>query len=160
MCTKPRIIVPGVYYQIYSRGVFGENIFPNTELKNFFLKELAITLKKFSYCCCSWSLQENHYHLVVKSSEVPISKFMQRLNSVYAKKYNRERGREGVVFFRRYASIISEETELKNLIRYVHLNPVRCGACTLDKLDDYEWCGHRAALRKDNDDILDRNELL
>lgn len=159
MCTKPRIIVPNVYYQISSKGVSGEKIFGKTELKRFFLRELAKSLKKFSYRCCCWSLMDNHYHLVVESSEVPISKFMQRLNSVYAKKFNREMGREGVVFFRRYASIISEETELRKLIRYVHLNPVRCGDCTLEELDSYEWCGH-GALAREEDDILDRGTIL
>ncbi|MFW6245704.1 MAG: transposase [Fibrobacterota bacterium] len=160
MCTKPRIIVPGVFYHVTSKGVFGEDIFPTPELKSFFLKELSITLKKYSYLCCSWSLQKDHFHLVVKSSDVPISKFMQRLNSVYAKKFNRERGREGVVFYRRYASVISEETELKKLIRYVHLNPVRCGDCTAEKLDWYEWCGHRAVMQGDEDAILDRGTLI
>ncbi|MFP4013263.1 MAG: transposase [Chitinispirillaceae bacterium] len=160
MCTKPRIIVPAVFYHVYSKGVFGEDIFPTEELKTFFLKELAITLKKFSFTCCSWSLQKDHYHLVIESSEIPISKFMQRLNSVYAKKFNRERGREGVVFFRRYASIITEETELRKLIRYVHLNPVRCGVCTLEDLDQYQWCGHRSVIQEGKDEILNRNSLL
>ncbi|MFP4243047.1 MAG: transposase, partial [Chitinispirillaceae bacterium] len=95
MCTKPRIIVPGVFYQVYSKGVSGEKIFGNPEMKKFFLRELAVTLEKFSFKCCSWSIMDDHYHLVVKSSDVPISKFMQRLNSVYAKKFNREKGREG-----------------------------------------------------------------
>ncbi|MFP4014331.1 MAG: transposase [Chitinispirillaceae bacterium] len=160
MCTKPRIIVPEVFYQVSSRGVFGEDIFPTPELKTFFLNQLAITLKMFSYLCCSWSLQKDHYHLVVKSSDVPISKFMQRLNSVYAKKFNQKCGREGVVFFRRYASVISEETELKKLIRYVHLNPVRCGDCTPEGLDHYKWCGHRAVVQGDGDDLLDKACLL
>ncbi|MFP4014652.1 MAG: transposase [Chitinispirillaceae bacterium] len=160
MCTKPRIIVPGVFYQVYSKGVHGEDIFPTPELKDFFLKELAITLEKYSYLCCSWSLQKNHYHLVVKSSKEPISKFMQRLNSVYAKMFNRESGREGVVFFRRYASVITEETEIKKLIRYVHLNPVRCGECTLEELDHYEWCGHSAVVQGRDDDLLDKECLL
>lgn len=160
MCTKPCIIVPGVFYHVYSKGVFGEDIFPTSELKNFFLKELAITLKMFSFICCSWSLQKNHYHLVVKASEVAISRFMQRLNSVYAKKYNRERGREGVVFFRRFASVITETTELKKLISYVHLNPVRSGDCLLEGLDHYEWCGHKTVVQGVADDILDRECLL
>ncbi|MFP4165241.1 MAG: transposase [Chitinispirillaceae bacterium] len=160
MCTKPRIIVPGVYYQIYSKGVSGEKILKDRKMKEFFLKELAISLEKYAFQCCSWSVMDDHYHLVVKSSEVPISKFMQRLNSVYAKKFNRENKREGVVFFRRYASVISEETELKKLIRYVHLNPVRCGLCTLEQLDHHEWSGHGAVVQGSDGRILDKDALL
>ncbi|MFP4242193.1 MAG: transposase [Chitinispirillaceae bacterium] len=159
MCTKPRIIVPGVYYHVTSRGVFGEKILQDPELKKFLLRELKITLDKFSFTCVSWSIMDDHYHLIVKSSQVTISRFMQRLNSVYAKKFNREKNREGVVFFRRYASVISEETELKKLIRYVHMNPVRCGACTLEELDRYEWCGHSSVVNAD-DAVLDNKSLL
>ncbi|MFW5785478.1 MAG: transposase [Chitinispirillaceae bacterium] len=159
MCTKPRIIVPRVHYHVTSKGVSGEKILEDRKLKRFFLRELAISLEKFSYRCCSWSVMDDHYHLIVESSDEPISKFMQRLNSVYAKKFNREKGREGVVFFRRYASIITEETELKKLIRYVHLNPVRCGDCSLEELDGYEWCGHGSLVRGE-DGILDRRTLL
>ncbi|MFW6244561.1 MAG: transposase [Fibrobacterota bacterium] len=160
MCTKPRIIVPEVYYHVSSKGVSGEKIFTSQNLKHFFLMELSITLELYSYECCSWSLMDNHYHLVVKASDVPISKFMQRLNSVFAKKFNFENGREGVVFFRRYASVISEESELRKLIRYVHLNPVRCGACTLEELDRYEWCGHKELINENNRGILNRELLL
>ncbi|MFP4015119.1 MAG: transposase [Chitinispirillaceae bacterium] len=160
MCTKPRIIVPDVYYQVTSKGVSGEKIFSDNEMKRFFLKELSKTLEKYAYDCCCWSLMDDHYHLVVKSSEYFISKFMQRLNSVCAKKYNRINGREGVVFFRRYASLISDETELKKLIRYVHLNPVRCGDCTLEQLDRYEWCGHKDVITENNDGVLNRKSLL
>ncbi|MFP4242156.1 MAG: hypothetical protein ACLFQB_09520, partial [Chitinispirillaceae bacterium] len=61
MCTKPKIIVPDVYYQVSSKGVFGEKIFSDDELKRFFLKELSKTLDKFSYRCCGWSVMNNHY---------------------------------------------------------------------------------------------------
>lgn len=160
MCTKPRIIVSGVYYQVTSKGVSGEKIFLDHEMKRFFLRELSVTLKKYAYECCSWSLMDDHYHLVVKSSEALICKFMQRLNSVLAKKFNCQNSREGVVFFRRYASVISDETELKKIIRYVHLNPVRCGACTLEDLDRYEWCGHKELIDENSYGLVDRKLLL
>lgn len=160
MCTKPRIIVPGVYYHVSSKGVSGENVFLDHEMKTFFLKELSATLKKYSYDCCCWSLMDNHYHMVIKSSEVLISKFMQRLNSVLAKEFNRRNGREGVVFFRRYASLISDESELKKLIRYVHLNPVRCGACFLEELNTFEWCSHKDVVSQNSSEILNRELLL
>ncbi|MFP4681810.1 MAG: transposase [Chitinispirillaceae bacterium] len=160
MCTKPRIIAPHVFYHVTSKGVSGEKILKERNMKEFFLKQLAVSLEKFSFQCCAWSVMDDHYHLIVKSSDVSISKFMQRLNSVYAKKFNREKSREGVVFFRRYASIISEETELKKLIRYVHLNPVRCGSCTLKELDNYEWCGHENLINANKNKFLDKKTLL
>ena len=103
---------------------------------------------------------DDHYHLVLKSSDFPISMFMQRLNSVYAKHFNKVRKESGVVFFKRFASIIVEDTGLKELVRYVHLNPVRCGACTIEQLDIFEWCGHRNLLNKDSDHFQNTFDVL
>ncbi len=161
MTTKPRISAPDVYYHIMSKGVFEENIFPNDKLKQFFLDQLKTSLNLFSYSCCAWSIQKDHYHLIVKASTVTISRFMQRLNSVYARKYNsEEEGREGVVFYRRFASVICQDTHLKDLIRYVHQNPVRCGECTIDELDSYKWSGHAAILGNCRNDFQNCDELL
>ena len=161
MCTKPRIIVPKVFYEITSKGVHGVNIFPGNDFKSFFLNELALTLKKFSFQCFAWSIMDDHYHLVVKSSENSISSFMQRLNSNYARYFNKKTKRNGVVFYRRYASaVIQEKTSLTEVIRYVHLNPVRCGLCALDELDNYQWSGHQTILNRDTDGILDMAGIL
>ncbi len=161
MCTKPRIIVPGVYYHVTSRGIAAEEIFPNQDMILFFLKEVKETLEKYSFKCLGWSVQKNHYHLILKSSDVPISLFLQRLNSNYAKYFNKESSREGVVFYRRFASIIVQKDRgLKELIRYVHLNPIRCDHCKRSELADYQWSGHSAAMKNIDDGILDREEML
>lgn len=160
MSTKPRIIVPDLIYEVTSKWARGVNIFSSVESKTFFLKELEHTLKMFSYHCHAWSIMDDHYHLVLKSSEIPISIFMQRLNSVYAKHFNKLKNESGVVFHKRFSSIIVEETRLKELVRYVHLNPVRCGTCTIEELTTYEWCGHRILLTNDSDHFQNTNDVL
>jgi hypothetical protein len=86
---------------------------------------------------------------------------MQRLNSVYARHYNRIKNEQGTVFYRRFASVIAEqETSLKDLIRYVHLNPVRSGACTLDQLDTHKWCGHHSLINNESDQIQNTSNVL
>ena len=160
MSTKPRIVVPDLIYEVTSKGARGVNIFSSIELKSFFLKELMHTLKTFSYHCYAWSIMDDHYHLVLKSSDIPISIFMQRLNSVYAKHFNKVRNESGVVFFKRFASIIVEETGLKELVRYVHLNPVRCGTCTIEQLNIFEWCGHRNLLNSDPNQFQNTFDVL
>ncbi|KMQ49915.1 tansposase [Chitinispirillum alkaliphilum] len=155
MSTKPRIIVPEVFYEVTSRGVFGVDIFSNKELKDFFLKELHNSLKMFSFQCYAWAVMDDHYHLLVKSSFHSISKFMQRLNSVYAKHFNRVTNRKGVVFYRRFSSIIVDENiALNQVIHYIHSNPIRSGYCTSFNIGDYEWSGHfniyKQNTKKDN----------
>jgi REP element-mobilizing transposase RayT len=159
--SKPRIVVSGVFYEVTSKGARGTAIFDTDELKSFFLTVLSRTLEKFSYQCYGWSLLDDHYHLILKSSKTSISKFMQRINSIYAKHYNRVTNGQGTVFYRRFASIIvQEETGLKDLIRYVHLNPIRNGACTLEQLDTYKWCGHHSLANNESDQIQNTGDVL
>jgi REP element-mobilizing transposase RayT len=159
--SKPRIVVSGVFYEVTSKGARGTAIFDTDELKSFFLTEFSRTLEKFSYQCYGWSLLDDHYHLILKSSDISISKFMQRINSIYAKHYNKVKNEQGTVFYRRFASVIAEqETCLKDLIRYVHLNPVRCGTCTLEHLDTYKWCGHHSLTNNESDQIQNTSDVL
>ncbi len=160
MASNPRISAPDVFYHITARGIPERNIFPTPALKRYFLIQLAITLKQYSFTCIGWSLQKDHYHLIVKSDSHCISSMMQRLNSVYARKFNSENDRKGVVFYRRFASIIVQDTSLRELIRYVHLNPVRCGNCKMEELDHYEWSGHSAVQGNCQSEFLDKEELL
>ena len=39
MSTKPRIVAPGVIYQVYAKGVQELQMFKNDEIKTFFLKQ-------------------------------------------------------------------------------------------------------------------------
>jgi len=64
----------------------------------------------------------------------------------YAVRFNRRHRRWGHLFQNRYKSILVEEDSyLLELVRYIHLNPVRVGAVNgLEDLDQYPWTGHSA----------------
>jgi hypothetical protein len=54
---------------------------------------------------------------------------MQRLLTGYAQQFNRRHRRHGVLFQNRYKSILCEEDSyLRGLVRYIHLNPLRTSA--------------------------------
>ncbi len=106
---------------------------------------------------------DNHYHLVVKTGSDPtISIFMQTLNSVFAKNYNKMNNSFGSVFAKRFSSIVVQEGDnLKEIIRHVHLNPVRSGDCTFENLDNYKWCGHSEIVNNNKtENIIDKTDLL
>ena len=69
---------------------------------------------------------------------------MRRLLTGYAMTYNRRHERSGHLFQNRYKSIICEEdVYLLELIRYIHLNPLRAKLVpNIESLDSYLWCGH------------------
>lgn len=161
MATKPRIIVPNRFYHIHSICSPELKVFKKSEMKDFFIEQLSITLEKFSFNCIAWSLLDDHYHLVIKSTDHLLPLFMQRFNSVLAKESNRLNGRYGVVFAKRYSSIVIQDgIPLSDIVRYIHLNPVRKGICTLEELDNYNWTGHRSIVNNITDNIVNIGELL
>lgn len=75
---------------------------------------------------------------------------MSRLLTGYAGWFNKKYRRHGQLFQNRYKSILcQEDVYLKELVRYIHLNPLRAGVVEdLKKLDKYLWCGHSVIMNK------------
>ncbi len=90
----------------------------------------------------------NHLHLLTGSPAGCLSAAMRRLLSSYAGYFNRRHHRVGHLFQNRFKSLLVDADEyFLELVRYVHLNPVRAGmVATLDALEDYRWTGHPALL--------------
>jgi REP element-mobilizing transposase RayT len=150
MPTKKRITVPGAIAHIMARGIDGRDIFCDDADRSYFLGLLASVVSKTGYHCYGWVLMNNHYHLIVRTSEQPLNSLMRVLNSLYAKYYNTKYARRGYLFQDRFKSILSQDQHyLEELIRYVHLNPVRAGICAnIKELDAYPWCGHTVLMGK------------
>ena len=161
MTSKPRIIVPNRFYHIHSLCSPKLKVFKSAEMKNLFIEQLSITLQKFSYDCLAWSLLDDHYHLIIKSADHLLPLFMQRLNSILAKEFNKLDRNFGTVFAKRYSSIVVQDgSALNDIIRYIHLNPVRKGICTLEELNSYQWTGHHSIVSNTPDNIINVGELL
>lgn len=76
--------------------------------------------------------------------------------------YNKRHKRHGHLFQNRYKSIVcDEDTYFIELVRYIHLNPLRAGLVdTLAKLDCYRWCGHSAVMGRRNNAWQDCDYVL
>ncbi len=79
---------------------------------------------------------------------------MRRLLTGYAVSFNRRHRRHGQLFQNRYKSFLCEqELYLKELVRYIHLNPLRAKMVKdLKELKSYPYCGHGALLGKVKND--------
>lgn len=76
---------------------------------------------------------------------MPLSRIMQNLSLRYTKWINFSQSRTGHVFQGRFkALLLDADAYLMELVRYVHLNPVRAGASPTP--EEYPWSGHRAYL--------------
>lgn len=154
MPRQRRLDVPGVLHHVIARGIDRRKIFMDDQDRSDFLDRLELALDKTECRCYAWVLMPNHFHLLIRTGPTPLSVMMRRLLTGYAVGFNHRHHRHGHLFQNRYKSILcQEESYFMELVRYIHLNPVRGRLLdTMEKLDHYPWSGHGVLLgtRKNN----------
>ena len=150
MPRKARIDAPGALHHIIVRGIARKKVFDDNSDRDFFIDRLGLILDDTSTQCFAWALIPNHFHLLLKTGATPIATVMKRLLTGYAMHYNRRHKRYGHLFQNRYKSILcQEDAYLLELVRYIHLNPLRARLVEHMKgLDSYPYGGHRALMGK------------
>jgi putative transposase len=145
-----RLDAPGVLHHVIIRGIERRSIFKDDKDRNDFLERLENLLPETHMVCYAWALMSNHAHFLFRTGDVPISTLMRRLLTGYAVRFNRRYKRHGQLFQNRYKSIICQEDEyLRELVRYIHLNPLRAKiVSSLSELDGFEYSGHSALIGK------------
>ncbi len=144
MPRKARIDAPGALHHVIVRGIERGKIFRSDSDRQNFLNRLGKLIPETHTDCFAWALIPNHVHLLLRTGSIPVSLLMSRLLTGYALWFNKKYQRHGQLFQNRYKSVLcQEEPYLKELVRYIHLNPLRAGLVDdLTKLDNYPWCGH------------------
>lgn len=141
MSEKEKDICEGTIYHVTSRGNNRDYILSDPKHKAFLLKQIKEYNMKFDFELLAYVIMDNHYHLLIKINETPISEIMFNINNVLGKYLVRELKRKGHVLEKRYTSkIVATDTYLVWLLRYIHRNPIRAHMC--DDLDDYRWSSH------------------
>ena len=148
MPRSARLDAPGGLHHIMIRGIERRKIFLNGEDYEDFLERLATLLPQTQTACYAWVLLPNHAHFLVCTGAVPLARLMRRLLTGYAVSFNRRHKRHGHLFQNRYKSILcQEDAYLKELVRYIHLNPVRAGLVSaVGELNGYPYSGHSALM--------------
>ena len=96
---------------------------------------------RFDWDVLAWALMPNHFHLVVRTTQPQLSNGMQRLNGLYAMRFNRRHDRVGHLFQGRFAAwVLDRDHHFENTLAYVLDNPFRAG------LRAWRWVGR--ALRR------------
>ena len=144
MPRGPRLDAPGTIHHVIIRGIERRKIVSDDKDRETFVARMGGVALETKTLIYAWVLMTNHAHILVRSSAAGLPTFMRRFLSGYAMTYNRRHHRLGHVFQNRYKSIICEEEPyLKELVRYIHLNPFRAGMVkSMAALDRYPWCGH------------------
>lgn len=139
-----RLDAPGVLHHVIIRGIERQKIFRDKTDQDNFVDRLARLVPETQTSCYAWVLMSNHAHFLFRSGPGGLAPLMRRLLTGYAVSFNRRHKRHGQLFQNRYKSIIcQEDVYLKELVRYIHLNPVRAKLVQdLKALNRYLYSGH------------------
>lgn len=141
MPRSTRIHYPGALYHAMARGNNGERTFHDDTDRLSFLEMLTEIKIRSSFKLYSFCLMSNHFHLLLEVDQIPLSVIMQRVLTRYCKYFNIRYHRIGHLFQSRYKPILCQkDSYLLQLLRYIHLNPVR--ANMVENPSDWPWSSH------------------
>ena len=162
MPRKPRLDTPGALHHVMARGIEGTKIFRNKGDFEDFLKRLGDIASDNRISVIAWSLMPNHLHLLIRTGKLSLSDAMRKLLTGYVVNFNKRYKRQGHLFQNRYKSILCEEEPyLLELVRYIHLNPLRAGVVKdIEELNKYPYSGHSIIVGKEKRPWQIKNEIL
>lgn len=159
MPRHPRIHAPGVLYHVMARGNNGQNIFLRSADYEVFLETLGAVRRRYPFYLYAYVLMPNHFHLILEVVEAPTARILQSLLTGYARRFNITHRHKGHLFQGRYKAIVCDrESYLLELVRYIHLNPVRAGL--VKRPGEWQWSGHGEYLGRDQRKLIDHGPVM
>jgi putative transposase len=138
MARKLRLEFPGACYHVLNRGNYRADVFQSEKTRAAFVACLFEACTKSNWVLHAFVVMRNHYHLALETPDGNLVAGMQWLQATFANRFNRLRGERGHLFQGRYKSLLVEEGEaLGQVCHYLHLNPVRAGIVTAERLEEY-----------------------
>lgn len=143
-----RLDYPGALHHVIARGIERRRIFRSDRDRSQFVERLAELVTSTGAALYAWALMPNHAHILLRTGELPLSQLVHRWLSQYVTRFNLIHRRAGHLFQNRFKNTLVDEDEyLLELVRYIHLNPVRSRLpVTIDSLDQFPWTGHSVLL--------------
>ncbi len=159
MARKPRIDCPEVLYHVLARGNQRQAIFRDEGDYRAYLERLLHYQQRYRFYLYAYVLMPNHVHLLMERQAVPLAKIVQGLHQSYTLYFNRRYRTVGHLFQGRYkAFVCDKEAYLLELVRYIHLNPVR--ARLVQDPRAYPWSSHRLYLNGHSGDAVTLEPVL
>jgi REP element-mobilizing transposase RayT len=125
MARPLRINKAGLYYHAMNRGNNKQQIFFSDDDYALFVEILFDSCLVYNIVLHAFTLMPNHFHLFFHTTHANLSRFMQRLCTTFAIRYNLRHNRVGHLFQGRFKSqVVDSPSYACVLSRYIHLNPV------------------------------------
>jgi len=163
MATPPRYFQKGFFYHVYNRGNRKQNIFFSRRDYRRFLEKIREYKSKFGITIICYCLMPNHFHFLLRqNTDIPVTSFMLRLSTSYAKYFNIKYDQVGSLFQGRFrAKLIETDEYLLHLSRYIHRNPKEILPSTPGVgLDKYEWSSYLSFIDKNKAELVDPTFIL
>jgi putative transposase len=159
MARPLRVEYKGAFYHVTARGNEQKNIYSEEKDYQKFLDYLREGKRKYGIVVHGYVLMTNHYHLLIETPELTLSRAMHYINGSYTTYINVKRKRSGHLFQGRYKAIlVDRDSYLVELSRYIHLNPVRAGI--VKKPEDYPMSSYRAFIAGKASDLVTPDLIL
>lgn len=120
--TRPiRYRKPNTTYHTYSRCINQEKMMKDNKIKDMMLIIIQETLNIYNFEFSGFEILDNHFHFIIKTlaNGEDISKIMQRIKSVFAKRYNNMHGRKGPLWNERFSSIVIENENQNEVLFFL-----------------------------------------
>lgn len=159
MANESHLWYPGATLHLINRGNRRGELFKSPLDYEAFLQKMSDLSKNEGYIIDAYCLMTNHYHLLIRTSDYPVSEWMQALQYYYARYFNKKHECDGHVFQGRYqARIINSAAYLMEVSRYIHLNPVR--AAIVKRPEDYRYSSYKAYIGMEENNIVQNKDVL
>lgn len=139
-----RLDEPGSFHHVFSRAVDGRSIFADHADSRDLEDRIACQVAAGTFRVHAYTVMSNHFHLLLERTGSSLSDSMHRILTGFAVRFNQKNKRHGHVFQSRFRSILVEAGDyLYELIRYIHLNPMKAGIVSdLPALVEYQGSSH------------------
>jgi REP element-mobilizing transposase RayT len=153
---RQRVFLEGGSYHVYCRLTRREAVFADSEAGGRFVEILREVKRQDRFTVLAWCVMPTHYHLALRTGEVPLWRSMRLIQGRFAQWHNRAKGVIGPVWQGRYkAKLVDDPRYLDEVILYIHLNPTRAGLGL-----GYRLCGHRELVGRSRSPLLDVDDAL
>jgi putative transposase len=143
MGRKLRLEFPGACYHVINRGNYRRDVFATEGAKAAFESCVFEACEKSEWLLHAFVVMRNHYHLAIETPAGNLVVGMQWLQATFANRFNRRRGERGHLFQGRYKALLVEEGDPLGLVsHYIHLNPLRAGIVSIDRLGEYRYSSY------------------
>jgi putative transposase len=161
MARKLRLEWEGACYHVINRGNYRRDLFREEDAAEAFERTLLEAADKFGWRLHAFVIMRNHFHLAVETPEPNLSEGMKWLQGTWAMRFNRFRGEAGRPFQGRFkAQHVEPGHALAQVAHYIHLNPLRAGLVTADRLADFRWSSLHRFPQKKRPGVLDPATVL